>query len=252
MAIRELRAFHLPKSLKCKLAGAGRRREACRQRPRPAWGRSTHVRRLSAPPCAPGLPPYPIRPLTWGGKESQKLRDHRDSRQQGGEAFRLLLRTLLSEGGLSSPWGPTEHGDSRGLQGGCLWQLPPVMVTTRVLETCQGVSSSQKHRNKKSTENVPHSKAGLNFCHWPSTISHLIISITSFPPEVPYSISLSSPWGKWLKLPSGFLLPDTPALLSLDLSTFPYLYLVNNKYLVANIQYLVWQGHNSGGRNGEP
>lgn len=73
MAVRERRAFHLPKSLKCKLVGVEERPAG--RFPRPASGHSTHIRPLSAPPCAPGLPPYPVRPLTWGGKESQKLSD---------------------------------------------------------------------------------------------------------------------------------------------------------------------------------
>ena len=163
-----------------------------------------------------------------------------------------LFRFALDNRRLYSPgrWWDDTFGT---LQSGGLWQLPPVMVTTQVSRSTARESETLKNiETKRSQNNVPHSKAGLNFRHWPSTISYLTISLTSFPPEVPYSIPLPSPWGKWLTLPSGCLLPDTPALLSLDLSTFPYLYLVNNKHLVTNIQYLVWHGHDSGDRNGEP
>lgn len=234
--------FHLPKSLKCKLAGVGWRREACRQRP-PQPG-ATALTSIGCPHLHVHQVCFLVQSGHWPGEERRvrssvttRTADNKVGRHSG-----LVLRKLLSEGGLSSPWGPTKHGDSRALQSGCLWQLPPVMVTTQVSWSTARESAALKNiETKRAQNNVPHSKAGLNLCHWPSTISHLIISITSFLPEVLYSMSLSSPWGKWLNLPSGCLLPDTPALLSLDLSTFPYLYLVNNKYLVTNIQYLVWQ-----------
>lgn len=99
MVVRELRAFHLPKSLKCKLWGW--RREACRQISLPAGGHSTHIRPLSAPPCAPGLPPYPVRPLTWGGKRVRSSVTARTADNNVGRRSGLLLRKLLSKGGLS-------------------------------------------------------------------------------------------------------------------------------------------------------
>lgn len=82
--------FSSSQVIKMQIGGGGGERPAGRF-PRPACGHSTHIRPLSAPPCAPGLPPYPVRPLTWGGKESQKLSD-KDSWQQCGEAFGVVTQ----------------------------------------------------------------------------------------------------------------------------------------------------------------
>lgn len=104
---------------------------------------------------------------------------------------------------------------------------------------------------KRSQNNVPH-KAGLNFRHWPL-----------LPSRVPdYFSDFLSTWGAIFHTASSLGKVVNLSLLAVCFQTLlpawvwliylPYLYLVNNKHLVTNIQYLVWHGHNSGDRNGEP
>lgn len=154
----------------------------------------------------------------------------------------LLLRKPLSQDGLSCTVGTHRIWRLAAPAG---W-LSLAAVTYNghnscVLEQCHGVSNSQKNIKEHRVMYYVHSKAGLNLCPQPFPTSYLPLPQSChtrlFPPlpsPLPSHLGCATPtfcpWGRWFSLRSGYLLPDTPTLLSLDLSALPYLCLVNNKW----------------------
>lgn len=65
MAVMALKAFHLPGPLTCKW---GLERSSHTGLWYSGTNTATHIHPWSSLPCAPGLPPYPVRTPTWGRK----------------------------------------------------------------------------------------------------------------------------------------------------------------------------------------
>lgn len=244
-AVRELRAFHLPKPLKCKLGEKG---DLQADLPGPAWRpQYSHPSAVRTSMCTKSA--SLSNPDTDLGKErrvrssvTMRMADNKVGNHSG-----LLLRKRLSQDGLSCTVGTHRIWRLAAPAG---W-LSLAAVTYNghnscVLEQCHGVSNSQK-KHKGAQSNVLHSKAGLNLCPQPFPTSYLPLPQSChtrlFPPlpsPLPSHLGCATPtfcpWGRWFSLRSGYLLPDTPTLLSLDPSALPYPCLVNNKCLVTNIQ----------------
>lgn len=109
MAVRELRAFHLPKPLKCKLGEEG---DLQADLPGPSLVASA----LTSISC-PHFHVHQVRLFIQSGhrpgegKESQKLSDHEDGRQQSGEPFRVITQKATF-----SRWPVLRCGDPQNME----------------------------------------------------------------------------------------------------------------------------------------
>lgn len=211
----KLRAFHLPKSLKCKL-GEERELQAGLPGPSLAEAALTSI-------CSPRLHVYQVRLLIQSGHRPGEGRETEAQWPQDHGQQRVALRVIT---GLES-----QEGLSCAMQIHSIW---PVMVTMH--ESWSGVrelatvTNHERIHMKESTAMLVQSPSlpllrrltpskrfslplGL-----PSILPHLITSTTSSSSAIPlrvcYSLPSSVPQGRCISLSPGCLLQGTLALLS--------------------------------------
>lgn len=208
----KLRAFHLPKSLKCKL---GEERELQAGLP----GSSLAEAALTSI-CSPRLHVYQVRLLIQSGHRPGEGRETEAQWPQDHGQQRVALRVITGS--------ESQEGLSCAMRIHSTW---PVTITTH--ESPSGVrelATVTKHERIQSPQQCWSKSPSLPLLHrltpskrfslplgLPSILPHLITSTTSSSSAIPlrvcYSLPSSVPWGRCISLSSGCLLQGTHALL---------------------------------------